>query len=197
MDFSFQGFLGATIVLFSIINTIGNIPIFLKIQDEGKTIYPGRAALMSLLMLFSFFYIGEAFLRLFGLTISSFAVAGSFVIFLVSLEMLLDVSIFKSRQDMKQDTTFMPVVFPTLIGAGVFTTLLSLRAQYQDIEILCGVIVNVIAIYFVLKLSQQLGRFLGPSFIYALQKFFGIILMSIAVKIFITNVMILSHQLGS
>ena len=119
MEFYPQCFFGSTVVLFSIINTIGNLPVFLKLQDQGKTIFPGRAALMSFVMLLSFFYIGEAFLRLFGLTISSFAVAGSFVIFLVSMEMLLDINIFKSRQDMNQDTTFMPVVFPTLIGAGV------------------------------------------------------------------------------
>ena len=173
------------------------LPVFLKLQDQGKTIFPGRAALMSFVMLLSFFYIGEAFLRLFGLTISSFAVAGSFVIFLVSMEMLLDINIFKSRQDMNQDTTFMPVVFPTLIGAGVFTTLLSLRAQYTDIEILCAIFVNVITIYLVLRVSRFLGRILGPGFIYALQKFFGIILMSISVKIFITNIMILLNQLSS
>jgi multiple antibiotic resistance protein len=132
-----------------------------------------------------------------GVTVSSFAVAGSFVIFLIGLGMILDMNFFKSKESASQDTTFMPVVFPLLIGAGTFTTLISLRAQYQSINILIACLLNAIIIFAILKGLKKINKIIGPSFLYTLQKFFGLILVSMAVKIFTTNIVLMINEINA
>jgi multiple antibiotic resistance protein len=197
MHISYSEIFNAFIVLFAVINALGNIPVFINLQKEGKIIYPLKAALMSLFILISFFYIGDTFLSLLGVTVSSFAVAGSFVIFLIGLGMILDMNFFKSKESASQDTTFMPVVFPLLIGAGTFTTLISLRAQYQSINILIACLLNAIIIFAILKGLKKINKIIGPSFLYTLQKFFGLILVSMAVKIFTTNIVLMINEINA
>jgi multiple antibiotic resistance protein len=166
-----------------------------RLNNKGKEINPKRGAILSLIMFLSFFYIGEAFLKLFGLDISTFAVAGSIVIFLIALEMILNTEFFKEGSEAEKDATFMPVVFPTLAGSGVLTTLLSIRAQYHDINILLALIANVFVIYGVLVASKRIEKVVSKSILIMIQKLFGVILLAIAIKIFTTNLTIVVEKL--
>ncbi len=193
--FDMQQFMSAFFVLFAVIDVTGSIPVILNLKKRGKKIYPLRATVIALSMFLIFFYVGEAFLNLFGVDITSFATAGSLIIFIIAMEMLLDIDIFKDHADAPKDATFVPVVFPLIAGAGALTTLLSLRAQYADINILAAVLANMAVIYMVLRLTKRIERILGPGLIYMLQKFFGIILLAISVKLFTTNLVYIIEQL--
>lgn len=195
-DFSFREFISAFVVLQAIIDVPGNIPIVLNIQNKGIHISARRACLYSLLLMVLFLYTGEAFLRLFGLDVSSFAIAGALIIFLISLEMILDITIFCEGTDISKDATIVPVVFPLFVGAGVLTTLLSLSSQYSDINILTAAFANSILIYFAIRISRVLKKYLSKTTLYVLKKFFGMILLAISVKLFITNLTVLIHQIG-
>ena len=142
-------------------------------------------------MFLGFFYGGEAFLTLFHVDISSFAIACSLIIFVMALEMILDIEIFKNAPDSPKEATFVPVVFPLIAGAGALTTLLSIRSQYANINIILAVLLNVLWVYIVLRLTRKIDKFLGAGTIYMLQKFFGIILLAISVKLFTHNLAIL------
>ena len=185
----------AFIVLFAIIDAVGALPLLVRLNNKGKEINPKRGAILSLIMFLSFFYIGEAFLKLFGLDISTFAVAGSIVIFLIALEMILNTEFFKEGSEAEKDATFMPVVFPTLAGSGVLTTLLSIRAQYHDINILIALLANVFVIYGVLVASKRIEKVISKSILIMIQKLFGVILLAIAIKIFTTNLTIVVEGL--
>ena len=195
-SFQWQEFVSAFVVLFAVIDITGSIPVILTLKKRGKKINAAKAALLALILFFIFFFVGEAFLNLFNVDISSFAVAGSFIIFIVALEMILDIEIFKDTPDAPKDATFVPVVFPLIAGAGALTTLLSIRAQYKDIKILLAVICNMVIVYLVLKLTTRIERMLGAGFIYMLQKFFGIILLAISVKLFTTNITFLVEHIN-
>jgi multiple antibiotic resistance protein len=190
-EFNLRELLSAYVVLFAICDIPGNIPIVLNIQNKGIHISARRAFLYSLIMMIGFFYAGEAFLNLFGVDISSFAIAGALIVFLISLEMILDINLFCEGTEISSDATLVPVVFPLFIGAGVLTALLSLRSQFGDINILLAVLLNCISIYGTIRLSRVLKRFLNPATIYVIKKFFGMVLLAIAVKLFITNLSIL------
>ena len=188
--FNFQDFISAFFVLFAIIDMPGSIPIILNLRRKGKVVKAGKTALLSLMMFFIFFYIGEAFLSLFGVDISSFAVAGSLIIFVMALEMILDIEIFKNQGPIKE-ATLVPLVFPLLAGAGAFTTLLSLRAEYASINIIIALVLNMIWVYFVVSMTGRVERFLGKGGIYIIRKFFGIILLAISVRLFMANISLL------
>lgn len=194
-QFSLQQFLSAFFVLFAVIDIIGSIPVILNLKKRGKNINAKRAAFLSLAMFIIFFYVGEAFLNLFGVDIPSFAVAGSLIIFVIAIEMILDIEIFKDQPEAPKDATFVPVVFPLIAGAGALTTLLSIRSQFSDINVLLAVICNIIVVYIVLKLTKKLGRILTPGIIIMFQKFFGIILLAISVKLFTTNLTFLIERI--
>lgn len=185
--FNITQFVGAFIVLFAIIDIIGTLPIVLNLQHNGRTVSASRASIISLLLFVGFMYMGEAFLSLFNLDISSFAVAGSIIVFILAMEMILDIEIFRSNSTIGQDATFTPVVFPLIAGAGSFTTLLSIRSQYSDFNILCAIVANVLIVYIALKSSKTLEKILSPGVICIFQKAFGIILLSISVKLFTSN----------
>lgn len=195
-QFSLREFFSAFIVLFAIIDIIGTTPIIINMRKKGKIVSASRASIISLIMFVGFFYVGEAFLRLFHLDISSFAVAGSIIIFVMALEMILDISIFRDSPDLPKDATFTPVVFPLIVGAGSLTTLLSIRSQFSDINILLAILGNVIFVYIVLKLAKKFEKILGPGIVYMFQKLFGIILLAISVKLFITNLSALLKAIG-
>ena len=191
-NFNFQQILSAFIVLFAVIDIIGAIPIIIDLKDKGKDVNALKATLISFLLLLGFFYAGDILLRLFHVDIESFAVAGAFVIFLLSLEMILDIEIFKNQGPIKE-ATLVPLVFPLLAGA--FTTLLSLRAEYASVNIIVALILNMLWVYFVVRMTRKVERVLGKGGIYLIRKFFGIILLAISVKLFMSNITLLMEQI--
>ena len=193
-NFNFQQILSAFIVLFAVIDIIGAIPIIIDLKDKGKDVNALKATLISFLLLLGFFYAGDILLRLFHVDIESFAVAGAFVIFLLSLEMILDIEIFKNQGPIKE-ATLVPLVFPLLAGAGSFTTLLSLRAEYASVNIIVALILNMLWVYFVVRMTRKVERVLGKGGIYLIRKFFGIILLAISVKLFMNNITLLMEQI--
>ena len=193
-NFNFQQILSAFIVLFAVIDIIGAIPIIIDLKDKGKDVNALKATLISFLLLLGFFYAGDILLRLFHVDIESFAVAGAFVIFLLSVEMILDIEIFKNQGPIKE-ATLVPLVFPLLAGAGSFTTLLSLRAEYASVNIIVALILNMLWVYFVVRMTRKVERVLGKGGIYLIRKFFGIILLAISVKLFMSNITLLMEQI--
>ena len=193
-NFNFQQILSAFIVLFAVIDIIGAIPIIIDLKDKGKDVNALKATLISFLLLLGFFYAGDILLRLFHVDIESFAVAGAFVIFLLSLEMILDIEIFKNQGPIKE-ATLVPLVFPLLAGAGSFTTLLSLRAEYASMNIIVALVLNMLWVYFGVRMTRKVEKVLGKGGIYLIRKFFGIILLAISVKLFMSNITLLMEQI--
>ena len=175
----------AFMVLFAVIDITGSLPIIIDIKTKVGKINEGQITLISFGLMLSFLFIGESLLHLFGVDISSFAIAGAFVIFLIALEMVLGIEIFHN-QNISSASIF-PLAFPLIAGAGSLTTLLSLKAQYATINILIALILNMITVYIVLKLSGFFEKILGPTGIYILRKMFGIILIAISIKLFLSN----------
>ena len=153
-NFNFQQMLSAFIVLFAVIDILGSIPIIISLKEKGKGVNATKATLISLALLLGFFYAGDMMLKLFHVDIESFAVAGSLIIFLMALEMILDVEIFKNQGPIKE-ATLVPLVFPLLAGAGAFTTLLSLRAEYFSINIIIALLLNMVFVFFVVSCRQR------------------------------------------
>ena len=193
-EFNFQQMISAFIVLFAVIDIIGSIPIIINLKDKGKEVNALKATVISFLLMIGFFYAGDFLLKLFHVDIESFAVAGAFVIFLLSLEMILYIEIFKNTGPIKE-ATLVPLVFPLLAGAGSFTTLLSLRAEYASVNIVVALILNMLWVYFVVRMTKQVERLLGKGGIYIIRKFFGIILLAISVRLFTVNITLLLDAL--
>lgn len=193
--FNLREFGSAFIVLFAMIDIIGSIPIIIEMKSKGRGVQAMKATLIAAALLFGFFYAGNITLKFFHVDIESFAVAGAVIMFLMSLEMLLDVEIFKNTGPIK-DATLVPLVFPLLAGAATFTTLVSLRAVYAPINIILALGLNMVWVYFVLKMTDFVRNMLGPGGIYVIRKFFGIILMAIAARMFTENLYKLIHQIA-
>ena len=193
-NFNFQQILSAFIVLFAVIDIIGAIPIIIDLKDKGKDVNALKATLISFLLLLGFFYAGDILLRLFHVDIESFAVAGAFVMFRLSFEMIVDIEIFKNQGPIKE-ATLVPLVFPLLAGAGSFTTLLSLRAEYASVNIIVALVLNMLWVYFVVRMTRKVEKVLGKGGIYLIRKFFGIILLAISVKLFMSNITLLMEQI--
>ena len=183
------------IVLFAVIDVLGSTPIFIDLKQQGRPVNALKATLISTSLLIGFFFAGDVMLRLFNVDIESFAVAGSLVIFLLALEMILYVVIFKNQGPIKE-ATLVPVVFPLIAGAGSFTTLLSLRAEYAQVNIIIGLLLNMVFVCCVLKATERVERLISKSTIYLLRKFFGIILLAISVRLFTANLSALLERLG-
>lgn len=178
----------AFVVMFAIIDITGSIPVFLSIQ-EHKHIKPLQVCLVSMGLFVGFFYAGNGILRLFSVDVGSFAVAGSIVIFVLALEMILGIEIFKN-ESAGSDSVIVPIAFPLIAGPGALTALLSLRAEYADANILVGLVGNILLDFLVLYFLNSIQRLLGGSVIFILRKFFGVILLAIAVKLFVTNLQV-------
>ena len=192
MQFSLIETLAAFMVLFAIIDITGSIPIILDIKSKGVTVHSAKVTLVSFLILMAFLFIGSPLLGVFGIDVSSFAIAGSFIIFLIAMEMILGIELFK--QDAHGTGAIFPIAFPLIAGAGSITTILSLKAEYQTINILIALILNMILVYFVLRLTIVFEKILGFGGVQILKKVFGVILLSIAIKLFISNTgIILPH----
>ena len=190
---NFQELISAFIVLFAVIDIIGAVPIILDLKQKGRSVNAIQATLVASALLLGFFFAGDMMLKLFQVDIASFAVAGAFVIFLMSLEMILDIEIFKNTGPIKE-ATLAPLVFPLLAGAGAFTTLLSLRAEYATINIVLALLLNMVWVYIVLKMTDRIERLLGKGGIYIIRKFFGIILLAISARLFTANLTSLIDQ---
>ena len=189
---NFQELISAFIVLFAVIDIIGAVPIILDLKQKGRAVNAVQATLIAAALLLGFFFAGDMMLKLFQVDIASFAVAGAFVI-LMSLEMILDIEIFKNTGPIKE-ATLVPLVFPLLAGAGSFTTLLSLRAEYASINIIIALLLNMVWVYIVLKMTDRIERILGKGGIYIIRKFFGIILLAISARLFTANITSLIDQ---
>ena len=189
-----QQIVSAFIVLFAVIDIFGSTPIIINLKKQGRPVGAWKASSLSGALLLGFFFAGDMLLKLFRVDIESFAIAGAFVIFLLSLEMILDIEIFKNQGPIKE-ATLVPLVFPLLAGAGSFTMLLSLRAEYASINIVIALLLNMVWVYFVVSMTGRVERFLGKGGIYIIRKFFGIILLAIAVRLFTANITLLIEAL--
>ena len=178
--------LAAFMVLFAIIDIPGAIPILIDIKTRSGNIEPVKVTIASFAILVSFLIIGSPLLGIFGIDVSSFAIAGSFIIFMIAMEMILGIELFKNNAQGASASIF-PIAFPLIAGAGSITTILSLKAEYQTINIFIALVLNMIVIYFVLRLTSVFEKFFGASGLQILKKIFGVILLSIAIKLFITN----------
>jgi multiple antibiotic resistance protein len=187
MNFSFLQIASAFMVLFAIIDILGSIPIILNIKRKGEKFHAFRASLVALVILIGFLFGGEGVLHLFNVDIHSFAVAGALIIFIFALEMILDIEIFRNKGP-EGGSTIIPIAFPLIAGPGSFTTLLSLRAEYSTENIIIALVLNMIFVFVVLKSTSKIEKIIGEGGIYIFRKFFGIILLAIAVKLFTTNI---------
>ena len=187
-ELNWQHVASTFMVLFAMIDIFGTTPIVIDMKAKGRVVSASKATLISFGMMVAFFFVGDWLLRLFSVDIKSFAVAGSFVIFLMSLEMILDVEIFKNQGPIKS-ATLVPLVFPLIAGAGTFTTLLSLRAEYAPLNILLGLFFNMVVVYSVLRGINRVEKMISKGTIYMMRKFFGIILLAISVRLFTANIL--------
>ncbi len=186
MGISLKELLTVSFTLFAIIDIIGSIPILISLKGKLGAIREGRATLISGALMILFLFIGEPFLNLLGLDVRSFAVGGSIVIFILGLEMVLGLELFKSEKDIRSSTV-VPIAFPLIAGSGTLTTIISLKANYQQTTVLLAILLNLIVVYIVLKSLRFIEHILGPAGLIAIRKFFGVVLLAIAVKIFATN----------
>jgi len=185
MNFSLIEILAAFMVLFAIIDIPGSIPIIIDLKSKSGYIKSAKVTLVSFLILLAFLFIGSPLLGIFGIDVSSFAIAGSFIIFLIAMEMILGIELFK--HEAAGSGSIFPIAFPLIAGAGSITTILSLKAEYHTINILIALILNMGVIYLVLRLTSLFEKILGAGGLQILKKVFGVILLSIAIKLFITN----------
>lgn len=187
MNFELDKFLTVTFALFAVIDIVGSVPLLISLKEKMSGIRELRVTLISGAFMILFLLAGESFLNLMGLNIGSFAVAGSIVIFILGLEMVLGHEFFKSDDDAKSGTV-VPIAFPLIAGSGTLTTIISLKANFRELYIYLAIVVNLIIVYIVLKLLGVITRMLGKAGLIAVRKFFGVILLAVAIKIFSSNV---------
>lgn len=184
---NFVEIFSAFLVMFAIIDITGSIPIFLSMQEQGKTIKPFQSTVVALLLFVVFFYLGDAVLRLFSIDAASFAVASAAVLFILSIEMISGREFIKNEAS-SSGASIVPVAFPLIAGPGAITALISLRAEYSDANIMIGLLLNLALDYLVIRNLNRLQRWLGADLIYVFRKFFGVVLLAIAVKLFASNI---------
>ena len=176
-----------TFTLFAVIDIVGSIPLLISLKGKMGGIQELRATLISGALMILFLYLGEKFLSILGLDVHSFAVGGSIVIFILGLEMVLGVEFFKSDGSAKSGSV-VPIAFPLIAGSGTLTTIISLRANYDTTSVLIAILINLIIVYLVLRSLDYIAKIIGPNGLLAIRKFFGVVLLAIAVKIFTSNV---------
>ncbi|HEX7844423.1 MAG TPA: MarC family protein [Chitinophagaceae bacterium] len=186
MNIDIKELLTVTFTLFAIIDIIGSVPILISLKEKVGGINEFRATLISGGLMVLFLYLGQPFLNLLSLDVRSFAVGGSIVIFILGLEMVLGLEFFKSEKDIRA-ATVVPIAFPLIAGSGTLTTIMSLKANYSALTILLAILANLVIVFIVLKSLSAIAKLLGPAGLIAIRKFFGVILLAIAVKIFATN----------
>ncbi|MCH3881257.1 MULTISPECIES: MarC family protein [Tenacibaculum] len=188
MNFNFKEIFTAFMVLFAVIDIIGNIPIIIDLRKKVGHIQSEKASLIAGFIMIIFLFLGQSLLSLIGVDVNSFAVAGSFILFFIALEMILGITLYKDDDEGGITATVFPLAFPLIAGPGSLTTLLSLRAEFNIENIIVAVILNVLVIYIVLKTSSKIERIIGANGIKIIRKVFGVILLAIAVKLFAHNI---------
>jgi multiple antibiotic resistance protein len=191
MNWNIQELLTLTFTLFAVVDIIGSVPMLISLKEKMGGINSGKATLISGALMILFFFAGKPFLNLLGVDVKSFAVAGSIVIFILGLEMILGLEFFKPEKDAKSGTV-VPIAFPLIAGSGTLTTIMSLKATYErtdknEMLILIAILLNLIIVYFVLRSLNLIEKALGKAGLIAVRKFFGVVLLAIAVKVFATN----------
>ncbi|WP_432709096.1 MarC family protein [Pedobacter sp.] len=185
MEFNFNQILSTTMVIFAIVDILGAIPIVIQLRQKAGHIESEKATIVATVLMILFLFVGEELLKIIGIDVASFAIAGSFVIFFIAMEMVLGLTLFK--EETVETVSIIPLAFPLIAGAGTMTTLLSLKSEYETQNILVGIIINMIFVYFVLKNTNRLEKLFGVTGLHVLRKAFGIILLAIAIKLFRTN----------
>lgn len=186
MELDLKEIITVGMVLFAVIDIVGTIPIVVDLRTKHGHIESEKASLVAGLIMIVFLFIGEEFLNLIGIDVHSFAVAGSFVLFFLALEMILGIRIY--RDEAASSASIVPIAFPLIAGAGTMTTLLSLKAQYQTLNIVIAIVLNIVVVYIVLKSSSKIEKMLGQNGLGVIRKTFGVVLLAIAVKLFAANV---------
>ncbi|QDO93021.1 MarC family protein [Formosa sediminum] len=188
MQFNIKEIFTAFMILFAVIDIIGNIPIVIDLRKKMGHIQSEKASIIAGTILIVFLFLGNSILKLIGIDVNSFAVAGSFILFFIALEMILGITLYKQEEQSAVTATVFPLAFPLIAGPGSLTTLLSLRAEFKTENIIIAVLLNVILIYIVLKTSSAIERIIGQTGINIIRKVFGVILLAIAVKLFAHNI---------
>lgn len=186
MKLNLREIASATMILFAVIDIVGSVPIVIDLRKKVGHIQSEKASIVAAIIMIAFLFIGDEILQLIGIDVNSFAVAGSFVLFFLAIEMILGITLYKDEAP--HTASIVPLAFPLIAGAGTMTTLLSLRAEYNVINIIVAIILNIIFVYLVLKSSSRIEKVLGQSGLSVIRKVFGVILMAIAVKLFATNI---------
>tara|TARA_B100000927_G_C16447698_1_gene462507 strand:- start:325 stop:900 length:576 start_codon:yes stop_codon:yes gene_type:complete len=185
---NFKEIFTAFMILFAVIDIIGNIPIIIDLKNKVGNIQSKKASLIAGFIMIAFLFIGQQMLKLIGIDVNSFAVAGSFVLLFIALEMILGITIFRNDDSNKLTATVFPLAFPLIAGPGSLTTILSIKAEFANENILLAIILNVILIYIVLRTSAKIEKIIGKNGINIIRKIFGVILLAISVKLFATNI---------
>lgn len=186
MNFNFKEIVTATMILFAVIDIIGSVPIIVDLRSKVGHVQSEKASGVALVIMIAFLFVGDEILKLIGIDVNSFAVAGSFILLFLAIEMILGITLYKD--DAPETASIVPIAFPLIAGAGTMTSLLSLRAEYAVENIIVAIIINMVFVYIVLKLSGRIEKVLGKSGLGVIRKVFGVILLAIAVKLFATNV---------
>ncbi|CAA0208405.1 MarC family protein [Tenacibaculum maritimum] len=188
MNFSLKEIFTAFMVLFAVIDIIGNIPIIIDLRKKVGHIQSEKASVIAGFIMILFLFLGQRLLSIIGIDVHSFAVAGAFILFFIALEMILGITLYKEDEDNALSATVFPLAFPLIAGPGSLTTLLSLRAEFRIENIIISVLLNVLVIYIVLKTSAKIEKVIGQNGIKIIRKIFGVILLAIAVKLFAANI---------
>jgi len=184
----FNEIVTATMVLFAVIDILGSIPIIIDLRNKVGHIQSEKASIVSVAIMIAFLFLGEEILKIVGIDVGSFAVAGSFILFFLALEMILGITLFKEDENAADAASVVPLAFPLIAGAGSLTSILSLRAEFHTISIFIAILLNMVFVYAVLKSSRKIEKIIGKAGIGVIRKVFGIILLAIAVKLFVTNI---------
>ena len=191
MHFNFKEIFTVFMVLFAVIDVVGNIPIIIGLRQKSGHIQSEKASIIAGIIMILFLFLGDRILSLIGIDVNSFAVAGSLILFFIALEMILGITLYKEDESALANSSVFPLAFPLIAGPGSLTTLLSLEAEFKTENIIVAIIINVIFIYIVLKTSSKIERLIGPNGIGIIRKVFGVILLAISVKLFAANIKVL------
>ena len=191
MSFDFKEILTTFMVLFAVIDIVGNIPIIIDLRKKAGHIQSGKASIIAGIIMVVFLFLGESILTLIGIDVHSFAVAGAFILFFIALEMILGITLYKQEEGTAMNASIFPLAFPLIAGPGSLTTLLSLKSEFHTENIIIAVVINVLVIFLVLKTSSRIERLIGQNGIDIIRKVFGVVLLAIAVKLFTSNIQLL------